>query len=203
MNRCPLRSRCEEGICQPLNCACENEIEQPVCSTQGQTFPNICELECVGASLQSRGACPDHKCNQEIPCPENKVCLVNFKRNRIRDCIFENQCDLKCFPKRTRMCARDTECPSEQTCAIPPARSGAESPPPLGICVHSCSANTLENSFDHPDCPAYAPFCSHLLNECKSVCDLELNQCPDGLVCRTIETDLITLPVGVCIPPRL
>ena len=56
--RCPLRSVCDEGLCRRVMCDCPPERE-PVCSEAGQTFPNLCELSCVGATLADDEPCED------------------------------------------------------------------------------------------------------------------------------------------------
>lgn len=71
---CPDNQLCDRGMC-----VCDCPIaRQPVCSTDGRTYSNRCELECRGGEFAYDGECDGRPvvdgCGVDAPCEDGLTC---------------------------------------------------------------------------------------------------------------------------------
>ncbi|KAL4222440.1 hypothetical protein ACF0H5_018479 [Mactra antiquata] len=58
------------------NCKCTRKFE-PVCASNGKTYPSACIARCAGQTYYSQGSCHIHNPCANNPCEANYRCVVN------------------------------------------------------------------------------------------------------------------------------
>lgn len=99
---CPDGQRCVGGRCL---CDCPPDIA-PVCAESGDTYSNLCELECHGAALAHEGPCdarpPQSACEDSDDCRPGLVCA--------RGVDGPGLCSQPCRPNDPRACGPRAHC---------------------------------------------------------------------------------------------
>ena len=197
--RCPLRNQCRGGVCEPVECNCGSSRNQ-VCSTSGQTFPNLCELECVEATLAYTGGCRSVACDVNSPCEgEREVCGFDLNRHNSMACLEGGDCPLGCLVDLQKTCTFARRgCPQNTQCLfnIVEPDEGEVDEDAISVCAPICS-------MEGRACPKEASYCHPTLNLCLSLCDREANQCNHDAICAPINDPQVSTRVGVCLPSPL
>ncbi|MFN3200602.1 MAG: Kazal-type serine protease inhibitor domain-containing protein [Bradymonadia bacterium] len=137
-NPCPSGQMCQANRCVDTPCSCTDE-QEPVCSTEGNTWRNRCVMNCRGEELAYVGACVRRQCDPYagLPnqCPEGTECFpaVSLPGNTRRctldprdpECIFE----CRVSPDVQR-CRSSDQC-GNGVCYIAPGANA-------GICTQAC-----------------------------------------------------------------
>ena len=183
-----------------------------MCSDQQQTFPNLCELECVGATLEHTGRCEDIPCSEEDLCEDDQACLLNLTRSSLAMCVRNGNCPTACYSRIRATCtSEDQSCPRGTLCLLPSdGNSESENEVRTGFCAKTCGPMHMMNNPQTPNdspseismtgsCPIESPYCDPERRVCLSLCSRSLDQCHDGGVC----TPLDRRPnqwMGICLP---
>lgn len=108
---CAEGQRCVGGVC---TCDCPPDV-QPVCSVEGNTYSNLCQLECAGERLDYRGACvrllPMPPCVDDADCPVDRICARSLDGAGV--------CALECRPDAPGACG------PQGRCTVLPGQRGA------------------------------------------------------------------------------
>ena len=97
-NRCPDDLTCVEGRCVSEGCDCPR-LWAPVCGSDGVTYANGCQAECVNVDIESRGECGS--------C-EAVICDVLCENGFARDDEGCGTCECREDPPE---CRADDQCP--------------------------------------------------------------------------------------------
>jgi len=164
---CPLGYRRDDKGCP--RCECQDECEacprvgQPVCGSDGQTYPNACVAKrCADAEIVAHHACG--------LCPSNESCDLECPAGHQRDAVDCPMCACR---------------PEEQPCGCPLPEElqrpvcGANGWTYLSECHARCenvaivlrSACPLLRCLEHDGCPA------------GTACQRGRQPCPDGSTC--------------------
>lgn len=65
---------CPECTCAENLCPVETPTE-PVCSSEGITWPNLCEAQARQLTVALEKTCPGYQCIDESGCPSNMLCV--------------------------------------------------------------------------------------------------------------------------------
>ncbi|MEZ4470770.1 MAG: Kazal-type serine protease inhibitor [bacterium] len=169
---CPGDGRCNNGRCEVDDCGCAI-VRAPVCSAEGQTFPNRCLLECRGQALAYPGPCVDDYCRGDADCGEGESCQPLPDRENLRRCRMPDapECIRQCRPAESATCGRDGPvCRPEQICVtvFGPDRPGTCTEPcrPGEACTdpgERCAVlfgQSPDRGFCLPGCGGDAPPCA-------------------------------------------
>ncbi|MCB9545765.1 MAG: hypothetical protein H6706_07855 [Myxococcales bacterium] len=174
---CPADARCNRGRCELDDCGCAT-VRAPICSTDGQTFPNRCLLECRGQQVAYPGPCVEDYCQGDADCAEDERCEPlpdpeNRRRCRMPDAP---ECIRQCVPAGGEPCGRGGPiCRPEQICIT---LFGPDRP---GTCTQLC----------RPDegCPEPSEVCAVPFGQspdrgfCAPACGPDMPACPPGQAC--------------------
>ena len=135
---CPSGQRCQGGQCVPAECACGDEME-PVCSAEGNTWPNLCVMQCQGEPFDYRGPCVQRRCDpfaEADGCPSGSECFpATDVPGNLPRCLDDPQSDACVYACRARPevqpCADTTQCPQDTVCYVGPEAE-------IGACVQRC-----------------------------------------------------------------
>lgn len=163
-----------QGTCQVL--ACDDMIE-PVCGCDGETYSNICDAQLAGVSIDYLGECAT-ECGARtgVACPEGELCV-----QRVDQCLIADLPGI-CVPE-AEICPGGDEpvCGCDGTtyanaCAAHEAGAAVEHE---GACVPDFCGG-----FAGFTCPA-GMVCLHDIDQCliadgTGTCVLESDLCPGG-----------------------
>lgn len=167
---------CRAGRCVADDCGCE-PLRAPVCSDQGETFPNRCLLECRQATFAYPGRCLEASCRTADNCGADQVCEpVPDPENRRRCQANPDslECVRACVPADGEPCGRGGPLCGAAQCLLV---GGPDRP---GLCTERCDPGV--------GCPQPDLSCVTLpdrpeVGVCLPTCDPRQPRCPDGLFC--------------------
>ncbi len=61
------------GLCVVDVCNCD-DVYEPVCASDGQTYGNACEARCAGVEIYYDGECEALPCSSDADCPADSFC---------------------------------------------------------------------------------------------------------------------------------